>query len=99
MARLLLLFVAAMILAAHASLIPGVSQFLKTRLSHETCKTVRMLPRVKRTMLQRFLLLSGFPLLASNVLPAKTKTEWYFLRKLFVLNVSFLEPIRIASSL
>ena len=29
MARLLLLFVAAMILAAHASLIPGVSQFLK----------------------------------------------------------------------
>ena len=51
MARLLLLFVAAMILAAHASLIPGVSQFLKTRLSHETCKTVRMLPRVKRTML------------------------------------------------
>ena len=29
MARLLLLFIAGMILAAHASLIPGVSQFLK----------------------------------------------------------------------
>ena len=67
MARLLLLFIAAMILAAHASLIPGVSQFLKLDYLTKLVKLYACFHELK--------LLSDFPLLASNVLPAKTKTE------------------------